>query len=192
MVLAALAAALVVASCSGTGDDDTGESTVESTVATTQNEPTMSSPPVTQLSSEVLEELGSLAPPTAGGESTGPLGSIVLELDTGDGTVQIGQGEVPESLQALPVPDDLAIQLASETDDAAGFTGLSTRSVDDLATFFREGLESAGYRITREESPSPTVVLFTFESDDGSGDVALSEAPANAGTTVVVTFSPSR
>lgn len=188
MVLAALAAALVMASCSGTGDDDT----IESTVGTTPDASTVTSPPVTQLSSEVLEELGSLAPPVAGGESTGPLGSTVLELDTGDGTVQIGQGEVPESLRGLPVPDDLAVQLASETDDAAGFTGVSTRSLDDLASFFREGLESVGYRIAREESPSPTVVLFTFESDDGSGDVALSEAPANAGTTVVVTFSPSR
>lgn len=182
--------AVVVGSCSGSEDADNDAGTTVGTEAAAKPSGT-EAPPVTQLSTEVLEELGSLAPPAAGGESTGPLGSTVIELDTGEGSVQIGGGVVPESLAGLPVPDDLEVQLASETDAAAGFTGVSTKSVVDLAGFFRDSLSSAGYRITSDQSPSTNIVLLAFDGDGGSGDVALSGAPGGSGTTVIVTFTPT-
>jgi len=113
----------------------------------------------------------------------------VLDLDTGEGSVQIGEGEVPESMADLPVPDDLQVELASSAEDAAGFSGLSALAVGELADFFREGLVDAGYRIVKDEAPATNIVLLRFEGNGGSGDVALSEAPAGAGTTVIVTFS---
>ena len=145
---------------------------------------------MTQLSPETQEELGSLDQPATGGESTGPLGSTVLDIDTGDGSVQIGEGEVPESMSGLPVPDGLRIELASSTAEAAGFSGVATQSVAELADFYRERLVDAGYRIVGDEAPTANVVLLRFEGDTGSGDVALSEAPGGAGTTVIATFSP--
>ncbi len=188
MRIAGLLVALVLAaSCSTEGGQPDA-----SVAPTDSSESTASSatPPVTQLSPEALDELGALDQPATGGESTGPLGGTVLELDTGDGTVQIGEGEVPASMEGLPVPDDLVVELSSSTDEAAGFSGISAESVDDLAEFYREELASAGFQLVGDEAPSASVIVLRFEGVTGAGDVALSAAPGGVGTTVIVTFSP--
>ena len=184
-----LAALVVIVSCSGGGESSSQSTTGTSPVLGEADASV--APPVTQLSPQAQEELGSLEQPATGGQSTGPLGSTVLDLDTDEGSVQIGEGEVPESMSGLPQPDGLRVELASSTTEAAGFSAVATQSVGELADFYRQQLVDAGYRIVGDEAPTSKVVLLRFEGDDGSGDVALSDAPGAAGTTVIVTFSPA-
>jgi hypothetical protein len=189
-----LIAVVMVSSCSGGGDSGAPTASPDVSAAPTTDllmpEVTDDVPPLTQLSPEAHEELGALEQPVTGGESTGPLGQTVLELDTGDGSVQIGEGEVPASMAELPVPDDLLVELSSSTDDAAGFSGVSEQSVEDLAKFYREELASAGFRLVSDDTPAASITVLSFEGESGSGGVALSEAPRGAGTTVIMTFSP--
>ncbi len=194
MKTALLAVAVVmVTSCSGGGDSGAPIASPDDSVAPTTDSPmpdaTDDSPPVTQLSPAAQEELGALEQPATGGESTGPLGQTVLELDTGDGSVQIGEGEVPALMAELPVPDDLLVELSSSTDGAAGFSGASEQSVEDLADFYREELATAGFRLVSDDTPAASITVLSFEGESGSGDVALSGAPSGAGTTVIMTFS---
>ena len=183
-----VAALVVVSSCSG-GGESSSQSTTEASAVTSEVDAS-DAPTVTRPSPELQEELGSFELPETGGQSTGPLGSTVVDLDTDEGSVQIGEGEVPESMSDLPLPEGLRIELASSTTEDAGFSGVATQSVGELAAFFRERLPNAGYRIVSDEAPTATVVLLGFEGEDGSGDLALSEAPGAAGTIVIVAFSP--
>jgi hypothetical protein len=191
--LAALAAVGTLAACSGSIDSAESVATASEAFETEradEADPSSSAPPVTQLSPEAREELGSLRPPATGGESVGPLGQTVLDVDTGEGSVQIGEGEVPSMMAGLPAPDGLQVQLASSTEEAAGYSGVSTSSIRSIEDFFRSELVARGFSV-EDESPSPTIVVLRFASPEGDGDVALSEAPGGGGTSVIVTFSRS-
>ncbi|MCU0261207.1 MAG: hypothetical protein MUE78_09330 [Ilumatobacteraceae bacterium] len=123
------------------------------------------------------------------GQSTGPLGSTRLDIETDEGSMQIGGGEIPSSAAGFPLPAGFELQLSSETDDATGFSGVVASSVDEVAGFFRQELPVAGFDIVDDQAPTPAVVLIRFSSDDDDGEVAISGAPGGAGTTVVVTLS---
>ncbi len=56
----------------------------------------------------------------------GPLGETDVEFDTDDGSVQIGEAEVPGVVDDdFPIPGGLDIQLASASGDDAGFIGVT-------------------------------------------------------------------
>jgi hypothetical protein len=195
--LIALVLVVGLAACSGT--DDAGQST--SPVATTAPDTSTATAAVAPTTTEVqqagelppeaLGELGPTEAPETGGESTGPLGQTRLDIDTGEGSLQIGVGEIPASAAEFPLPADLVVELASETSDATGFSGTSQGSVQDLADFYRESLPEAGFTVVEERTPTTTVVLIEFESPTVRGDLALSGAPGGAGTTVIVTLTPT-
>ncbi len=129
-------------------------------------------------------------PDGSGAEATGPLGSTDLELETDEGSVAIGDAEVPELARDFPVPDGLEVQLASETATDAGFSGTAPGLVSNVAAFYRSALGEAGFSITQdtqvpsaEDLPSgvqPTVVLVQFESPTKQGDIAITPAPGSA------------
>lgn len=118
----------------------------------------------------------------------GPLGSTEVELDTGEGTVQIGSGEVPDVVaEGFPVPDDLTVQLSTDVGDQAGFSGVSQQSFDELVELYRTGLPAAGYEVTEDQFVAGRLAVFSFDGPDGSGSVVISSAPGG-GQSVLVTF----
>lgn len=129
-------------------------------------------------------------PPDSAGESTGPIDDAEVELETDEGTVQIGEAEVPEAAQTgFPIPDDLDVQLASDAGSDVGFTGVSAMSVDDLIGFYEVGLVAAGFTITDSQVVEGSLAVYSFESDTAEGQVAISEAPGGEGSSVLVTLS---
>jgi hypothetical protein len=143
------------------------------------------------LPEDALDELGVSQAPEAGGKSTGPLGQTSLALESDAGSLQIGTGTVPPAAVGFPLPEDFQVQLASETDDAAGFSGVSALSVDEVAEFYRSALPDASYAIVNDRSPSDGIVLMSFEGAGTSGDLAVSGAPSGDGTTIIVTINPA-
>jgi hypothetical protein len=124
-----------------------------------------------------------------GAEELGPLGSTEVEIDTGDGTVQIGSGELPAMVpDDFPLPSDFEMQLASETGDDAGFSGVTALAFGDLVDFYRTEFADSGYRLVAERVMTDSVAVFEFESDAGSGEVAISSAPGGE-RSVLVTFA---
>ncbi len=188
-------ALIVVAGAACTGNGDSAESSVSSSLptATAPGDPTATTSVAVQqpgeLPPEALDELGATQAPETGGESTGRLGETELDLDSEDGSIQIGSAELPVAAAGFPVPGDIDLQLASETAAASGFSGTSQLSVDDLAEFYRTSLPDAGFTVIEERAPTPTVVLIEFEGASARGDIALSGAPGGGGTTVIVTLT---
>lgn len=127
-------------------------------------------------------------PPGTGGTATGALEDADAQIETDTGTIQIGVAEVPAGVSpTFPIPDDLDVQLSSSTDTDFGFSGVSTRSIAELAEFYDAELAAAGYVIsTRQETPG-VLAVFAFERDDEFGQVAISSAPGS-GTSVLVTI----
>lgn len=185
-----------LAACSGTDDAAPATSPVPTAAPDTSTAPveiastTTEDQQVGELSPEARDELGPTEAPETGGESTGPLGQTRLDIDTEEGSLQIGVGEIPDSAAEFPLPADMVVELASETSDATGFSGTSQGSVDDLAEFYRTSLPEAGFSVIEEQMPTPTVVLIEFEGASARGDLALSGAPGGGGTTVIVTLTP--
>lgn len=134
-------------------------------------------------------------PGGAGAEALGPLGSTALELESDQGTVQIGEADVPDLAAQFPIPEGLDVQLASETATDAGFSGVTTGTVLENADFYRSALPAAGFEVlserrpTGDDDPDPPVILFTFESDRLTGDIAIAEAPGGAGSSIIVTIA---
>lgn len=144
--------------------------------------------PTTSVPPEAADE--GLAAPD-GDEPTvlGPLGSTEVELDTGDGTVQIGAGDVPDLIPvAFPQPDDLVVQIASDTDGSAGYSGVSRIGFDDLLQLYRDGLPAAGYDLIDDTVTAGSLAVLAFDGPDGSGEVVLSTPAPGGGTSVIVTF----
>jgi hypothetical protein len=135
---------------------------------------------------------GGATPTTdAGGESLGPLSDpdLDVEIETDEGTVQIGDAEVPAGLDpAFPLPDDLGVQLASETTTDIGFSGTTAQSIGELTEFYATELPRSGYTITETQIVEGVLAVFTFEGRDRFGQVAISETPGAATSTVLVTI----
>lgn len=122
-----------------------------------------------------------------GGKSLGPLDGNDLEVETEDGTVQIGNAELPGGLDStFPLPDGLAIDLASETSTDLGFSGTTSASLDDLADFFAAELPAAGYDISSTQVLEETFVAYAFDGSDGVGQIIISQSPGGQSRTVVV------
>jgi hypothetical protein len=183
-LLAIVVTVIVTAGCSSDGESST-TSTPVSSASTTPTEPSV--------------ETSGNGPPTATDfdrslpsgdepEVLGPLGSTNVEFDTDDGRVQIGAADLPAGVApSFPVPDDLVIQIASENGGESGFSGVSQRSFGALVELYEDGLPAAGYETERSRFVEGVVAVIDFAGPDGSGQVAISSAPAG-GSGVLVTF----
>lgn len=124
------------------------------------------------------------------GVSLGALGDTQVDITTEDGAVQIGSGTVPDVAAEVPVPDDLEVQLASVSGESAGFSGRTSRSPEDLATFYREELPAAGFEIIDDQTLGSTVFIVFVRAGE-TGQVAISDTPGADGATIVVAFGPA-
>lgn len=189
-----VAAAVTLGACSGgdAGDEDVApEPTVEAegaeegerTIADEAAAPTPTPTPVPVEPSELNRPIPEEGNTT---ETFGPLGETEAEFETEEGDVQIGSGDVPEGASEFPVPDDLEVQLASETETDLGFSGVTATDFSELVTFYEEGIPAAGFEILSSEITEDVFAVFTFESDTQVGQVAISQAPGFDGWTVLV------
>ncbi len=122
-------------------------------------------------------------------EVLGPLGETEVELETDDGVVQIGRGDVPDAVSdSFPVPDDLVVQLSSQSGTEAGFSGVTDRGFGELVAFYESELVVAGYSVEQTDLVDGVVAVFEFTGADGTGSVAISSAP-DGGRNILVTFS---
>ena len=74
-------------------------------------------------------------PEQGSAETFGALGETEAEFETDEGSVQIGSGDVPAGAADFPVPPDLEIELASETESDLGFSGLTALSSPKVTVF---------------------------------------------------------
>ena len=117
----------------------------------------------------------------------GPLGEVAAEFETEEGSVEIGEGTVPDMVpSAFPLPDDFVVELATQTDAEAGFSGRSELDFDDLVDFFSLELADRGFD-TEQRVSSERVAVFDFSGSEGEGSVAISSAPGG-GQSILVTF----
>jgi hypothetical protein len=119
----------------------------------------------------------------------GPLGSNEVQIDTDEGSVQIGSGTIPPTAAAVPAPADLRVELATEASGSAGYSGTSQQSVAELGDFYAAALPAAGFEIT-EDRPAGSSRFIAFRRDDGVGQIAISEEPGGSGSTVIVAYGP--
>ncbi|WP_040495635.1 hypothetical protein [Ilumatobacter nonamiensis] len=193
---AALSLVLVLAGCTASDDARTPDTTADSSSDPADDASAGSAPASVEGSDDgapsdsAADGTGPEAEgvPPGAGLSLGALGDQVVEFETEDGSVQIGSGQVPEALAAFPVPDDLEVQLASTEADDAGFTGLSSATISELADFYVLGLPEAGYDVAERRDLSESAVIIDFEADSGLGQVAITTSPGGDSSTLVVTF----
>ena len=95
---------------------------------------------------------------------------------------------MPEAAATVPMPDDLVLMLASETPDAASYSGEVDLSAADLVEFYRAALPDAGFQIAEIVEPSSGVIVIRFNGQNSTGELAVSETP-NGLTTVIVGVS---
>ena len=165
-------------------EGDTSATTSNSTTSTTTRQGANTVPVSTTQPST-----GGDDPPDGGGTATGALADADVVVETDEGTIQIGVADVPDGVSAtFPIPADLDVQLSSATDTDFGFSGVSAGSVDELAAFYVEGLELAGYQITARQEIAGTLAVYTFERAEEFGQVAISSAPGGGGSSVLVTI----
>jgi hypothetical protein len=191
LIVAGLTVATLVSSCTfDDGSATSNSATTSPDVPATES--IESAAPTTTEPVPDYDDVGSV-PPGAAGESTGPLGSTELRIDTDAGTVQIGAGEVPERLGPLfPLPPDLEVELASETAVDLGFSGTTAAAFDELVELYRVGLPAAGFTIVSFDRRGSEFGVFEFaDGDQGTGQVAITATPGTDGFTLIVTFAGS-
>ena len=188
------AAVVTLGACSSGGSEDQESApapTAEAegaeegtrTLADEAPAPTSTPTPVQLESGEITRDVPEEGNTT---ETFGPLGETDAEFETEDGTLQIGSGDVPEVAAAFPVPEDLDVQLANETQTDVGFSGVTAMEFAELIAFYEEGLPAAGFEILSADVTDDVFAVFTFESETQVGQVAISQAPGFDGWTVLV------
>jgi hypothetical protein len=121
-------------------------------------------------------------------ETLGPLGESTQVLQTEEGAIEIGAGTVPANVPSVfPIPEDFVVEISSIEGTAAGFSGRSEFSFDELVEFYVNGLEAAGFEIVEQRLVSGSVAVYSFTGPDGDGSIAISGAPGG-GQSLLVTF----
>ena len=190
-----LAAAVTLGACSGGGSGDEDQVAPEPTVAaegaeeaerTIADEAPAPTPTATPESVEPSELNRPIPEEGNTTETFGPLGETEAEFETEEGDVQIGSGDIPDGAAEFPVPEDLEVQLASETETDLGFSGVTAMDFGELVAFYEDGIPAAGFEILGTDITEDVFAVFTFESDTQVGQVAISQAPGFDGWTVLV------
>jgi hypothetical protein len=182
--IAATASLIAIGACSGDDSQTSGSAAATSVHGSVPVGDRSGDPSGTPSSSAE-------SPPDRGPVELGPLASTDLDVDTGDGRVQLGDdADVPDLVpSSFPVPDDLDVQLATETGAAAGFSGVTAVPLDDLVSFYLAELAAAGWTAETRQAVADTATVISFTGDAGSGEVAIAQAPGG-GRSVLVTFQP--
>lgn len=191
MIRRTLAVAAVAAVAVGLTGCTSGESTAPASVPVTDPSGSTLAPASTAPTTDDGPDFGDVAtvPEGGEGESTGPLGSTELRVETDAGTVQIGAGSVPERLAAdFPLPPDLDVQLASETATDLGFSGDSALPFAELVELFETGLPEAGYVVESTNVRAGDFAVIAFSSGDGVGEVVVTRSSTPGAHTVIVAF----
>ena len=189
LILVGASVVLVVSGCSS---DDASTSVTSSPAEVTAPETAASAVPTTP---EATQDVAPTAtdfdrslPVGDEPEVLGPIGETEAEFETDNGLVQIGAAEVPDGVSAsFPVPDDLVVQIASQSGSQSGFSGVSEISFADLVEFYEAELPGAGYSSERSQFVDGVVAVIDFTGPEGTGQVAISSAPGG-GRSVLVTF----
>jgi hypothetical protein len=187
-VVLCAASVLGASACTGGSIDEvaptTGPTTVAAQAPSTDVEPPVTGPPTT--TPPVIAD--PLASNTGEGAKTlGALEGNDLEIDTEFGTVQIGNADVPDGLdERFPLPDDLAVELATETPTDLGFSATSSLTLAELADFYSTELPKAGYEISSTQEVEGTLVVFGFDGLDRAGQIVISQSPGGETRTIVV------
>ena len=178
---------VVLASGCDTGDDPEALSEADSATTTTIVDRPETPPGTTDPRALATTEDGLALPEGDDPEVIGPLGQATAEFATEEGSVEIGEGTVPDMVpRAFPLPDDFVVELATQTGGEAGFSGRSEQSFDDLVDFFAAGLIERGFG-AEQRVATDTVAVFDFSGPEGEGSVAISSAPGG-GQSILVTF----
>lgn len=189
-----LVAVSLIVGCSSGGVDDaaTPTTTIDkvTTVPSTAPASTVATAPTVPTAPE--NTLAASTPttiPEGGGTATGALEDADVQIETEEGTIQIGVAEVPVGVSdTFPLPADLDVQLSSATETDFGFSGVSTMTVADLTEFYDAAMVEAGYTITERQVVEGVVAVYTFERADEQGQVAISTEPGGLGSSVLVTI----
>lgn len=184
---------VAVSACSSDGGDTGSASTAAAPTSGASTAPSPSSSvtvgdelPSDATVSDAVPDSSLVAPPDP--TVFGELGETDVTITGDRGTLQLGDVDRPAGLDPdFPLPDDLAIVLASEVEGSLGVTGQSGVAFDDAIAFYRSRLPSAGYDVEERQFVEGVVAVFAFDGPNGSGDVAVSAGPGG-GTTVIVTF----
>ena len=177
-------AGVVLLGCTSGSDDDTTEPSAPPSTAVVVQSTEPEGPPTS-------DDFDRSLPEGDDPEVLGPLGETQIDVETEDGGVQIGSASVPDAVDdAFPLPDDLVVQIASESGAVSGFSGVSQLSFAELVEFYEIALPAAGYESTRSRFVDDVVAVFDFEGPAGDGQVAVSSAPGG-GRSVLVTFTAS-
>ena len=189
-------AAIPVVSCSASSDvagpGDVATSTVPSDIGlTTVTTVTDTKAPDTVAAATTAVPVTEPPVPTsepieAGGDALGPLGSTELDVETDEGRVQIGTGEVPAGAAGMPLPDDFAVDLASETVTDLGFSGTTTLLFDDVVDFYRARLPEAGFEVTDGASALGTFQILDVTDGEWTGNILINTSPDTTDTTITV------
>ena len=195
-----IAVCLIAVGCSSDDDSRSAATTdVELEAGTAPDQATATTEPEPEPTSATSSVPRDSASPPASSSPTatsappdpttfGELGETDAVITGDRGTLQIGDVDLPASLAAdFPLPDDLAVVLASEVDDSLGFTGSTALGFDDAVGLYRAGLPAAGYVVEAGQFIDGVVAVFAFDGPNGNGDVVLSASP-RGGTDVIVTF----
>lgn len=179
---------LLVALAGCDASDGTDSSPVDSTSTPTTTVDRLEAPPgTTDPRALATTEDGLALPEGEEPEVIGPLGEATAEFETEEGSVEIGEGTVPDMVpRAFPLPDDFIVELATETGTDAGFSGRSEQSFGDLVDFFSFELIDRGFDAEQRVS-AESLAVFDFSGPEGQGSVAISSAPGG-GRSILVTF----
>lgn len=180
---------LIVAVVGCDSSDDLDDASVEGSAPTTTVivDPTETPATTTNPRELAVTEDGLALPEGEEPEVIGPLGDSTAQFETGDGSVEIGAGTVPEMVPPeFPLPVDFVVELATQTGTDAGFSGRSEQPFDDLVDFFSVGLVERGFD-AEQRVGTATVAVFDFSGPEGEGSVAISSAPGG-GQSILVTF----
>jgi hypothetical protein len=154
-----LAAALLLAACGGSAEDTT-EGAVEDAIEA---------------------ELG--------GDASVDLGEDSLTIDTEDGSISTGTGELPEGFpDAVPLVDgEVVFGQRSDSPEGTGWTVqmLVKTTPDDVTAELARALDEAGFDV----QSAPTEGGTTLLADSQEWSVLAVVAPGDDGTTVLYTVS---
>lgn len=165
----------------------TTATTVPATPPPSTTNPAAAPMPSTEPEDESEPPVEATLPADGEPEVLGPIGSVDLDLSTDEGSVQIGDAEVPPLIPAdFPLPDDLTVQVATEAGEQAGFSGVTDLELDELVDLYRTGLVAIGYEII-DEQVTGAFAVFRFASDGANGEIAVSSAPGG-GRSLLVTY----
>ncbi len=193
---------LLVSACTNGGDEEAAPTTeaapatteaVEAPTTTEAPEASTTLPPVEPEgdaldTDRVLESSDGQALP----EELGPLGETERVIETNEGEISIGTGEVPEEVEeALPLPDDFEVQLASDTATDLGFSGTTASSLEELTEMYDLAFADESYTLEDRQEIPGTIVVYEISSASASGQVAVSATPGAEGSTILVTWNPA-